>query len=831
MLGVPSWLRRAAAVCLLVVPVSVILGGSASHDARVLWVNADQSVFKVSPVNGTPELELAGLPLVQALAVNQMNDDIWVYSHRHLLAFDAQGKQLVNEPLPRALRSGNPAGMVVDGNAGKLWLGMRRQLYQFDLTGKLQATFDLQRRVDGLALDSTRSHLWVAERDQLVVLDKTGATLFTVPQDRPPQALAYDANLDQVWVVSGHTVSRYDAGGNQVFTTRVQGDINDHIAPDGQGNLWVAGDRTLGYLDESGSLAFTLTPFASDPDHDGDIDQRSRIVDLVADPLNHTAWVANARYLEQYATDGTLKQTIDIASFTGSPTCPEPPRLPGRGTGGNPGKCNPWVGGGWPGFWFGNRGVHHVALYVDTIPPTITFTAPKDLSYTNHDQPSFSLTWSDIGSGVDPSTLVITGDGASLPISCQAGNSSGVQCTVSAVLSDGTYTLSATVADYAGNVSKPASVTFTIDTVPPPLPVAALTAFEPGTDGMVILRGQAGSVVSDVASVSVTNIRTGQKVTGAVNDNGSFSIPIGGTSSDEFSITLTDLAGNVTVPFYMHGGDPALRLTITSPTAGATIASDVVNVSGTFQGPLNTGITVNGSPAILDGTQWIANNVSLATGSDTLIVTATTSGGLSATQTLNVTSSSSAPLILSATPSASGVAPFPVTFQYQFLGQAVPQSLKIDYTGSGNYVTVSDPTSTLSYAYASPGIYPVTLILTDANNTQYQAQVLIVVQDPDQVDALFKGIWNDMTTALASDNKAAAMNALDGTAQQNYGTAFDVLLPHMQQIVSTFSPLLRSFVQGDIGEYAVVRPNNGQQELFFIDFIQDEKGIWRVDSM
>ena len=831
MRGVSFRLRRVVAVCLLIAPVSVILGGSATHEARVLWVNATRSVFKVSPVNGTPELELAGLPLVEALAVDQRNDHVWVYSHRHLWAFDSQGLQLVNEWLPGEIGGDVPAGMVVDGQAGNLWIGVDTRLYRLDLTGKVLATLNLRRGVEGLAFDPSRSHLWVAERRQLVVLDKLGTTLFTLPLEHQVEALAYDDNLDQVWMVSGRTVSRYDASGNRVFTIQEPGDINNHIAPDGQGGLWAAGDTTLSYIDESGNLAFMLTPFVGDPGHDGDSDHRGRIVDLVADPLNHTVWVADARYLKQYSTDSILKLTVDVSSFNGSNAdCFAGSAPAGDNSGDHSDRCEHGYGDGWRSFWSGTRGMRRIALYVDTIAPIITFTAPNDLSYTNRSAPGFTVAWADTGSGVDSTTLKVTGDGAPLPVNCLVGDS-GADCSVASALQDGTYTLSTTVADYAGNVSKPASVTFTIDTAPPPVPGGAYTGFVAGPVGSVTLVGEAGGVAADVAGVSVTNIRTGQTVTGTVNSDGSFSIPVPGNTSDEFAITATDLAGNVTAPFYMHGSDVPLRLAITAPAAGAGIPGDVTNVSGTVQGPGNTGITVNGVPAAVSGSQWIANHIPLAPGANTLTVIATTSGGLSATQTLNVSSVGSSSLILNATPASVGIAPLAMTFEYQFLSQAAPQIIRIDYTGSGNFVDVSDPAATLSYTYSAPGIYPVTLILIDANYVEYRAQLWVVVHAPEQMDALFQGIWGDMTAALVSGNKAAAMNKMDYTAQQNYGTAFDVLLPHMGEIVSSFSPLMRSSISASTSEYAVVRPSPVGGNLFFIYFIKDQNGVWRLDSM
>lgn len=831
MFGVSFRLRRMVAVCLLVIPVSVIFGGSAADESRALWVNGAQSIFKVSPVNGTPQLELAGLPQVEALAVDQRNANVWVYSHRHLWAFDSHGRQLVNDWLFREIRGDDPVGMVVDGQAGNLWIGMQTRLYRLNLDGKVKATIDLNHGIEGLTLDPTRSHLWVAERRQLAVRDKDGNTVFTVPLESAPQAMAYDSSLDQVWVVSGHTVSRYDASGNQVFTIRKSGDINRHIAPDGQGGLWAAGDTALSYIDNSGNLAFTLTPFAGDPDHDGDIEHRGRIVDLVSDPLNHTAWVAGARYLEQYATDSTLKQAIDVRSFAGNNSdCADESWFTGNHADNQPDHCDHRRWGGWQGLWLGNHGVRHVALYVDTIPPAIAFTAPEDLSYTNRSHPTFAVAWSDTGSGVDSTTLKVTSDGAPVPVNCLASDS-GAECSVASALQDGTYTLSTTVADYAGNESKPASVTFTVDTVPPSVPGGMYTGFVAGPPGSVTLQGQAGGAAADVAGVSVTNVRTGQTVTGTINSDGSYSISVPGMTGDEFAITLTDLAGNVTAPFYMRGGDLPLRLTITTPAAGANIPGDVVNVFGTVQAPANTGITVNGVPAVLSGGQWVANNLSLAPGASTLTVTATTSGGLTATRTLNVSRAGSSSLILNATPTAVGVLPLAVTFEYQFLSQTAPQSLRIDYSGSGNFVDVSDPTAALSYMYSTPGIYVVTLILTDANYVQYQAQLGVVVQDVEQLDALFQGIWGDMTTALVGGNKAAAMNELGSVAVQKYGQVFDALMSDMPSIVKGFSPLLRSSLSGVVAEYAIVRTQNGKRMLYFLYFVKDGDGIWRLDSM
>jgi hypothetical protein len=79
--------------------------------------------------------------------------------------------------------------------------------------------------------------------------------------------------------------------------------------------------------------------------------------------------------------------------------------------------------------------------------------------------------------------------------------------------------------------------------------------------------------------------------------------------------------------------------------------------------------------------------------------------------------------------------------------------------------------------------------------------------------------------------QAAAMNVLDYTAQQNYGPVFDQLLSNMPTIIGSFSPPTQSSISSSSGEYFVIRTQNGQKNAYFLDFILDRDGAWRLDSM
>ena len=94
----------------------------------------------------------------------------------------------------------------------------------------------------------------------------------------------------------------------------------------------------------------------------------------------------------------------------------------------------------------------------------------------------------------------------------------------------------------------------------------------------------------------------------------------------------------------------------------------------------------------------------------------------------------------------------------------------------------------------------------------------IVVTDRAALDQNLRAVWNGMKSALAAGDKARAMQYLDASAQQRYGTVFDVLLPSMPQITATFSDLQSVTLSNDLGEYAVNRVINGENRIYLIYF-------------
>jgi len=160
------------------------------------------------------------------------------------------------------------------------------------------------------------------------------------------------------------------------------------------------------------------------------------------------------------------------------------------------------------------------------------------------------------------------------------------------------------------------------------------------------------------------------------------------------------------------------------------------------------------------------------------------------------------------------------------------KKIEVDYDGNGTIdLTTSNPAARLKYRYPGPGAYLAKFIATDSDNQTHTQTVLVLLQDPQQMDQLFNTLWTGLNQALVKGDINTATKHLNESAKQKYQPVFQTFLPHMPEIVASYSPMARISLSEDIGEYAIVRRDNGQNRVYLIYFLRDADGVWRVDGM
>jgi len=273
-------------------------------------------------------------------------------------------------------------------------------------------------------------------------------------------------------------------------------------------------------------------------------------------------------------------------------------------------------------------------------------------------------------------------------------------------------------------------------------------------------------------------------------------------------------------------------VTIIEPADGTTVPEGTILVRGTvYAGGAEVGVSVNGVPAFITGTEWAAQ-IPLVAGGNAISATATTATGAQASTaiTVQITQPQEALVALTASP-VSGLAPLTVRFEVESGLDRPIIRYEFDQNGDGTADVTSAAFENVEMTYSEAGIVAPTLTVVDDQGGTVTATTIIQVLDQAGTIALLQAKWETLKTALAARDIPRATAEFAFGVRPRFAQVFQALDANLPSIAPTLGTVAITRVTEGLAEGVTQRVQGGKTYLYFIYWAPDVDGIWRIIEM
>lgn len=291
--------------------------------------------------------------------------------------------------------------------------------------------------------------------------------------------------------------------------------------------------------------------------------------------------------------------------------------------------------------------------------------------------------------------------------------------------------------------------------------------------------------------------------------------------------------------------DMPLALSVAFPADGITVGTASIQVHGSFAGPPNTGVSVNGVSALQGRNEFLGRDVRLQPGANTIAVTVTAASGAVQSVTRSVAyDPGQAPDVELQSAFVGDYSPFSSRYSLSLRsGVANPlvQRIRVDYDTDGTFeIDTDDPARRLAHRYETAGLKLATAEVTLDDGTIGTPSVVVtatrrtLVEDLDVTRETLCKAFEDHRGNLASQQYTAALNAFTADAHPRYQAFIEGLGANGPALAARLGRIVDGTIAQDFAELILARPLSDQPGKFQgypLQFTRDHDGVWRISAL
>lgn len=465
---------------------------------------------------------------------------------------------------------------------------------------------------------------------------------------------------------------------------------------------------------------------------------------------------------------------------------------------------------------------------IEWIERTVSINSMNELSVNLASPPGSFITITIVGVGFGPGVSISaspetiqTGESSTLSWSSSNAETATIDQGIGDVPVDGSITVSTLqTTTYTITVTGPggtatASVTVTVIHPPPTVSISA----NPET----IQIGESAVLTWSSTNANSCVIEPG---IGSVQPVGSITVSPAETIT--YTITVTGPGGTATAGITV--AISPISISITSPNDCDTISRPETMVQGAIINPLGSeiGINVNGILAIVYGNQFVANHVPLEDGETIITATATDTDGNTATASIIINAVTTGDYIMLAAGIESGISPLETTLTIEGSFSFTESSLT--YMGPDQVEFLESTSEEYRTRMTTEGVYFLTAEVTNDESNIYTDTIAIQALDEAELDALLRAKWEGMKTALSQNDIDDAVSYFSSFSKENYREMFTILSDNLTQIEQELGDIQFAGVMKHSAKYDIRITRDGNEYSFYLLFVRDEEGLWKIRS-